>query len=130
VQITAGEADVAQQMVVELREVSVGPATFGGPVWITAVIMLIWGATVIPDSAQFSAIVADNAPADLSGSLLAFQTALGFALTIVTVQVTPILAAAFGWPVVLAGLAVGPAFGILAMMPLRRRAMKHGGTIQ
>jgi MFS family permease len=94
-------------------------ATFGGPVWITFIVIVIWGIAVIPDSAQFSAIVADNAPPHLAGSLLTFQTALGFGLTIVTVQVTPALAAAFGWPAVLAAMAIGPAIGILAMLPLR-----------
>jgi MFS family permease len=97
-------------------------ATFGGPVWITALLVILWGIAVIPDSAQFSAIVADASPPHLAGSLLTFQTALGFALTIFTVQFTPLAAAAFGWPIVLALMAVGPAVGILAMLPLRRKA--------
>jgi MFS family permease len=97
-------------------------ATFGGPVWLTFTLIMIWGIAVIPDSAQFSALVADASPPHLAGSLLTFQTALGFALTILTVQATPILAAAIGWPLVLAGLAIGPALGILAMRPLRRKA--------
>lgn len=95
-------------------------ATFGGPIWITMTIAVIWGIAVIPDSAQFSAIVADNAPPEHSGSLLTLQTALGFALTIFTVQITPTAAAAFGWPAVIAVLAIGPAVGIVAMLPLRR----------
>lgn len=98
-------------------------ASFGGPVWITFVLILIWGIAVIPDSAQFSAIVADNTPPHLVGSLLTFQTALGFGLTIVTVHVTPMLAEAFGWPSVLAAMAIGPAIGIVAMLPLRVRDM-------
>jgi MFS family permease len=95
-------------------------ASFGGPVWLTLVLILIWGLAVVPDSAQFSAIVADAAPPDRAGSLLTLQTALGFALTVVTVQVTPVIAAAIGWPGVLALLALGPAFGIAAMMRLIR----------
>lgn len=98
-------------------------ASFGGPAWITFTLMVVWGIVVVPDSAQFSALVADFAPARLAGSLLTLQTALGFTLTIVTVQVTPLLAEAVGWPAVLAGLALGPAFGIAAMRPLRRRAL-------
>lgn len=101
-------------------------ATFGGPVWITFALVIIWGIAVIPDSAQFSALVADAAPPHLAGSLLTFQTALGFGLTIITVQATPILAAAIGWPFVLAGLAIGPAAGIVAMWPLRRRSTAGG----
>jgi hypothetical protein len=49
---------------------------------------------------------------------MTLQTALGFALTAVTVQVTPLLASAFGWPAILAGLALGPVVGIAAMMRL------------
>jgi MFS family permease len=101
-------------------------ATFGGPVWITLVLVVMWGIAVIPDSAQFSAIVADAAPPHLAGSLLTFQTALGFTLTIATVQLTPVAAAAFGWPIVLAALAIGPAIGIVAMLPLTRRAQRVG----
>ncbi|MCB1522047.1 MAG: MFS transporter [Hyphomicrobiaceae bacterium] len=93
--------------------------SFGGPVWITFVIAIVWGIAIVPDSAQFSAIVADSAPPDQAGSMMTLQTALGFALTFVTVQVTPVLAASFGWPIVLALLAIGPAFGIPAMLRLR-----------
>ncbi len=95
-------------------------ASFGGPVWLTLVLILVWGLAVVPDSAQFSALVADAAPPDRVGSLLTFQTALGFALTIFTVQVTPVIAAAIGWPGLLALLALGPAFGIAAMVRLIR----------
>jgi MFS family permease len=96
-------------------------ATFGGPPWLTFTLVVVWGAAVIPDSPQFSALVADFAPARYAGSLLSLQTALGFALTIATVQAAPIAAAAFGWPAVLATTALGPAFGIAAMWRLRRR---------
>jgi hypothetical protein len=50
---------------------------------------------------------------------MTLQTALGFALTFVTVQVTPIFAGWWGWPAVLAVLAIGPAFGIVAMIRLK-----------
>ena len=93
--------------------------SFGGPVWLTFALVLVWGAAILPDSAQFSALVADYSPPAQAGSLLTFQTALGFALTIVTVQFTPLIAAQFGWPLLLAGLALGPAFGIAAMLRLR-----------
>lgn len=91
---------------------------FGGPVWLSFLLFLVWGLAVIPDSAQFSALVADFAPPHLAGSLLAFQTALGFGLTIVTVQVTPLLANAVGWPATLALMAIGPIIGLVAMRPL------------
>jgi MFS family permease len=94
-------------------------ATFGGPVWLTFAIVMVWGVSILPDSAQFSALVADYSPPEQAGSLLTFQTALGFALTIVTVQMTPLVAGIVGWPLLLAALALGPAFGIAAMVRLR-----------
>jgi len=94
-------------------------ASFGASPWLLATMLVIWGIAIVPDSAQFSALVADAAPAELAGSVLSLQTALGFTLTIVTVSVTPMLVDAFGWPAVLAVMAVGPAAGILAMLRLR-----------
>lgn len=93
--------------------------SFGGPVWLTLLFALIWGLSVVPDSAQFSALVADVSPPQLAGSLLTLQTALGFTLTILTVQVTPLLVEFLGWPLVLGSLALGPVFGIFSMAKLR-----------
>jgi hypothetical protein len=119
-----GKAEVAiSAMAVSGAAAVLTALSFGGPVWLTFVLILIWGIAVIPDSAQFSAIVADNTPPHLAGSLLTFQTALGFGLTIVTVQVVPVLAEAFGWPAVIAVMAIGPAVGIVAMLPLRKQAL-------
>ncbi len=99
--------------------------TFGGPAWLTFVIVVFWGLSIAPDSAQFSALVADASPPEQAGSLMTFQTALGFTLTFATVQLTPVMADMLGWPVVLAVLGLGPALGIVAM--LRLRAMGEPG---
>jgi hypothetical protein len=96
--------------------------SFGGPAWITAAFILFWGITIVPDSAQFSALVADADPPEHAGSVLTLQTALGFALTAVTVQIVPFLVSATRWPIVLGLLAIGPAFGIVAMTRLLLRA--------
>ena len=93
--------------------------TFGGPAWVTIVLIIIWGAAIVPDSAQFSALVADHSPPGQAGSLMTLQTALGFALTIATVQLTAHFAVEFGWPIVIACLAIGPALGVVAMLKLR-----------
>ncbi|MEL6794034.1 MAG: MFS transporter [Pseudomonadota bacterium] len=94
----------------------------GGPIWLSFALILIWGALVIPDSAQFSAMIADAAPPEVAGSLMTVQTALGFALTILTVQAAPMVAGALGWPATLALMAAGPLFGLLCLRPLLRRA--------
>lgn len=96
-------------------------ASFGGPPWLTILLVIIWGMAVLPDSAQFSALVADASPPHLTGSLLTLQTSIGFGLTILTVQLTPLAAAALGWPLVLCIMAAGPFLAIPAMLPLMRK---------
>lgn len=114
-----GKAEVAvTALAVSGSAALISALSFGGPVWFSFLVFLVWGLAVIPDSAQFSAIVADHAPPHLAGSLLAFQTALGFGLTILTVQLTPLAAGALGWPVTLALMAIGPIIGLIAMRPL------------
>jgi MFS family permease len=93
---------------------------FGGPSLVVAFVFLVWGLSVIPDSAQFSALIADMATPDTAGSLMALQTALGFALTIMTVQLTPLIADWLGWPFLFCLLALGPLTGIVAMWSLQR----------
>lgn len=93
---------------------------FGGPALLVAAVFVFWGLAIIPDSAQFSALVADFAPPESTGSLMSLQTALGFALTIVTVQLTPLIADWAGWPFLFCFLAIGPFVGILGMWKLRR----------
>ncbi|UTW56040.1 nitrate/nitrite transporter [Kordiimonas sp. SCSIO 12610] len=94
--------------------------SLGGPLWITAVFALIWGASVIPDSPQFSAIIADYARPETTGSLLSLQTAIGFLLTVVTVQGAPFVANIYGWQAVFMLMALGPVLGIASMWGLRR----------
>ena len=115
-----GKAEIAAiAMIVSGLSAIAAALTFGGPAWLTFIVVMIWGLSVIPDSAQFSALVADHSPPEQAGSLMTFQTALGFALTFLTVQITPVAAEAFGWPIVLAAMAIGPALGIIAMLRLR-----------
>ncbi len=116
-----GKANIAiAAMVISGTAALASALTFGGPVWLTILCVLIWGASILPDSAQFSALVADYAPPDQAGSLMSFQTALGFALTFFTVQLTPLGAELIGWPGVFVLMAIGPALGILGMLRLKR----------
>lgn len=98
-------------------------ASLGGPPLLTAAAALIWGLSVIPDSAQFSALVADAAPPDRAGSLMTLQTAAGFLLSALSVQVLPLIAASAGWAAALLVLVPGPVLGALAM--LRLNALKR-----
>jgi len=62
---------------------------------------------------------ADYSPPALAGSLMSLQTAIGFALSNLTVQATPFVANVFGWPVLFWILALGPLVGIVSMRGLR-----------
>ena len=92
--------------------------TFGSSPLLTIPVMAVWGASVIADSAMFSACLASVVDKHLIGTALTFQTAAGFLLTIVTVQGLPRLADAVGWRTAVITLGVGPIVGSLAMLRL------------
>ncbi|HEY7451752.1 MAG TPA: MFS transporter [Candidatus Limnocylindria bacterium] len=96
---------------------------FGGAPVLTVALGLIWGVTVVADSAQFSTAVSELAPPGTAGSALALQTASGFLLTGITILGIGLLAPVTGaaWQIGFAVLALGPAFGIYAMWRLRGR---------
>ena len=91
----------------------------GAPVWIVLAVGLVWGFTVVADSAQFSAIVTEVADQAYVGTALTLQLALGFTLTVATIWLIPILEASFGWRWAFGFLAPGPLVGIAAMARLR-----------
>jgi MFS family permease len=96
---------------------------FGAIPAITVAIAIIWGVTVVADSAQFSTAVSELAPAGTAGSALALQMAIGFLLTGLTILAVGWLdpGDGSGWRVAFALLALGPAVGIVAMWRLRQR---------
>ena len=95
---------------------------FGAPPALTLVLGIVWGITVVADSAQFSVAITELGPPGTAGSALALQTASGFLLTGVTILFVGLVSATGGpgWQVAFALLAVGPAVGIAAMARLRR----------
>jgi MFS family permease len=96
---------------------------FGAPAPIVFVVALVWGITVIADSAQFSSAISELAPPGTSGSAVSLQLAVGFLLTSVTIVVLGLVDTAdpTAWRVGFAILALGPLVGILAMWRLRQR---------
>jgi MFS family permease len=93
--------------------------TFGGPPLLTLALAIIWGITVVADSAQFSTAITELSPPAYVGTALTTQTCAGFALTTLTIWLIPPLVAAVGWRGAFAILAVGPALGVVAMGRLR-----------
>jgi len=93
---------------------------FAGPIWLLLVICVVWGLTIVADSAQFSASVTELAEPDRVGTMLTLQTALGFVLTLVSIHLMPLFVDLLGWRYAFAPLALGPIVGIWAMARLRR----------
>ncbi len=97
------------------------PVFFGAHPAVLLVLLLVWGASVIADSAQFSSALSEAADDGYVGTALTAQTALGFTLTIVTIQLVPLVADLTGWRFALVFLAVGPALGTWSTSRLLRR---------
>ncbi|MDX8452314.1 MFS transporter [Mesorhizobium sp. VK9D] len=96
---------------------------FDGPSWLFVVVALVWGVSVIADSAQFSAAVTELAEPHLVGSALALQMGIGFAITIVAIWTLPFFGDAIGgWRWAFLLLVPGPAIGAAAMLALRRNS--------
>ena len=94
---------------------------FDGPVWLLLLIAIVWGITVIGDSAQFSAMATELSDPRYVGTALALQLGLGFALTVISIRLTPVIAAYAGWRWTFLLLVPGPLLGVIAMLALRRR---------
>lgn len=82
-------------------------------------VCLVWGFSIVADSAQFSASVAELSDPALTGTMLTLQTALGFTLTLITIHLMPLWVDAFGWRYAFMPLAIGPLLGVWAMARLR-----------
>ncbi|WP_020594197.1 MFS transporter [Kiloniella laminariae] len=93
---------------------------FGASPWLLLPICLIWGFSIVADSAQFSASIAELAETGIIGTMLTLQTSLGFTLTLVTIHLMPYAVEFLGWHYAFAPLALGPFLGVWAMACLRK----------
>jgi predicted MFS family arabinose efflux permease len=91
----------------------VAPFSFQFSSALFIVFLLIWGATVVSDSPQFSTLVAQSAIQQYKGTALTIVTSIGFFITIISIQV---MKAIFDYTnESLWLLAIGPLFGLLAL---------------
>jgi len=83
------------------------------------IVAAIWGASVVADSAQFSACVTELGDPQYIGTALTIQTCLGFLLTTISIELIPLVEKVVGWRYAFVILAPGPLFGVLSMLSLR-----------
>lgn len=104
--------------------------TFGMAPWLVFTALMLWGFSVIADSAQFSTAVTELADSAYVGTALTLQMGVGFLITLVTIWLVGATRLMLGWQHVFAILALGPALGAWSMLVLRRRPeavkMAHG----
>lgn len=89
-------------------------AFLAGPA-VLVVFCAVWGASVIADSGVFSTSLSEAADPRFIGTALTAQTALGFALTVLSIQLVPLLADVVGWQFAFLLLVPGPVLGARAM---------------
>ncbi len=97
------------------------PLAFGAGPWLAGALLAVWGASVIADSGVFSTALSETADPRYVGTALSAQTAIGFTLTVVTIQLVPLLAERTGWRWAFWLLAPGPLLGAVAMAALGAR---------
>ena len=77
-------------------------------------LFIIWGFSVTADSPQFSALVAKAVDEKIKGTALTIVTSIGFAITIVSIQLLKELFASYSVYSLLL-LSLGPLFGLIAL---------------
>ena len=97
---------------------------FGMPVWALVLLAIVWGFSVVADSAQFSALVSEYSARTHVGTALTLQTCAGFLLTMVSMQLLPLAAARYGWQWVFLLLVPGPVLGAWAMERLKNSDLR------
>lgn len=88
------------------------PLAFQLPLPFFMAFMLLWGLSVIADSAQFSALTAKHAPAAYVGSALTMTTCIGFAISIISIELLNRAPISPHYLMLL--LLPGPIFGLLS----------------
>jgi MFS family permease len=92
------------------------PFSLSAPLVVFLLLMMLWGVFVIPDSPQFSTLVAQSAVSEYVGTGLTIVNSIGFAITIVSIQLVNIIWSATGNPFVFWVMLFGPAVGIWSML--------------
>lgn len=97
------------------------PAVFlWAPPWACVVFVIVWGTLVAGDSPQFSAVAASASPPERVGTALTLINAVGFSLTIGSLQLLSALADSVPAAYLFVALVPGPLLGVFAFRRVGR----------
>jgi MFS family permease len=114
-----GKARVAgAAMLVSAVCAALSPLAFGAPAGVLFALAVVWGFSVVADSAQFSALVSEYSPRTQVGTALTLQTSAGFLLTMASMRLVPIVTTSWTWRWAFVALVPGPLLGAWAMKKL------------
>ena len=77
--------------------------------------LMFWGMVVVADSPLFSTLVAQNVIAEHKGTALTIVNSIGFAITIISIQLISNLTAIISVQYLFVLLALGPVLGLIAL---------------
>ena len=77
--------------------------------------LIFWGMVVITDSPLFSTLVAQNTKTETKGTALTIVNSIGFAITIISIQLLSLLHETINPSYIYLVLAIGPALGLIAL---------------
>jgi len=81
--------------------------------------LLFWGATIVADSPLFSTLVANKAEGESRGTALTIVNSIGFAITILSIQLVTYLITFINPLYIFPLLALGPVFGLWKLLRSR-----------
>lgn len=92
------------------------PLVFGWPFPVFILFLMIWGFFVVSDSPQFSTLVAASSDRAYVATGLTIVNSIGFAITIISIQLVNVLWARLESPLIFLLLAIGPVMGSLSLL--------------
>jgi predicted MFS family arabinose efflux permease len=92
------------------------PVMFDLPFYLFVGFLLVWGFFVVSDSPQFSTLVAHSSDSDYVATGLTIVNSIGFAITILSIQLVNMMWAQWQSPLVFLVLGVGPLLGTTSII--------------
>lgn len=89
---------------------------FSDSAYLFLIFLFCWGLSGTADSPLFSSLIAKNAPESLRGTSLTLVNCIGFAITIISIQVINLLSKQLNVQYLYMVLAIGPVLGLWALL--------------